>query len=582
MNVPIPVNGQSIEETFRRGTEELQRQALAAREEMLARALASIEDNDEDPDAYITAARRAKQLGRLRETLAILERGVSRCSPSLPLYEYYIERLEKCNRTDEAIAVTRTAIRQFPDNVALALWEATLLPMLYDTPSQVEHYHERLACGLHRFCETLRLDTAEQWTGALEAIGKRVTLKYLPYQGRNDRELYQLYGGLVHRIMAANYPQWVRPVATPPAGGNIRVGYLAARLTNMSAVKLFGGWLREQNRQQFEIVVYHAGRLTDMATRQLQQLDLRFRQFSGRLEEIAEAVLEDRLHVLVFLDFGMHPIMAQLAALRLAPVQCVAWDTPVTSGLPTMDYFLSSTLMEPADAEDHYSEALAGLPGVGVCFVKPVIPSVLLTKKREDFGLRDDAVVYPSCQSLFKYLPDNDGVFAQIARHVPNSQFAFLVTNEVVGKDLQSRLNRAFAKVGLRADDYCLWLPEMPTLDYWNLHLVADVFLDSMQWSGGVTTFEAIACGLPVVTLPGSLMRARHACAILTQLGVTDTIATDEVEYVDLAVRLGRDRQWRQDIIDRMVTGYPTLYSDARPVRALEEFFREAVSRTLA
>ena len=582
MNVPTPVNGQSIGEIFRRGAEESERQARAEREQMLTRALASIDDNDRNPDAYITAARSAKQLGRLEETLAILERGVSRCPPSLPLYEYYIERLEKCNRTDEAIAAARTAIRRFPDNVALTLWEATLLPMLYDTPSRVAQYRERLAGGLHRFCETVQLDTAGQRTRALEAIGKRVTLKYLPYQGRNDRELYQLYGRSVHRIMAANYPQWARRVVTPPVRGKIRVGYLSARLTNMSAVKLFGGWLREQNRQQFEIVVYHAGRLTDRATRQLQQLDLRFRQFSGGLEEIAEAVLEDRLHVLVFLDFGMHPIMAQLAALRLAPVQCVAWDTPVTSGLPTMDYFLSSALMEPANAEDHYSETLARLPGVGVSFVKPVIPSVLLTKKRQDFGLQDEAVVYLSCQSLFKYLPDNDGVFAQIARRVPNSQFAFLVTNEVVGKDFQSRLNRAFARVGLRADDYCLWLPEMPTLDYWNLNLVADVFLDTMQWSGGVTTFEAIACGLPVLTLPGSLMRARHACAILTQLGVTDTIATNEAEYVDMAVRLGRDRQWRQDIIDRMVTGYPKLYSDARPVRALEEFFREAVSRTLA
>jgi protein O-GlcNAc transferase len=577
MNVPASDQGQPIEEIFRRGAEESARRAREEHERMLRRALAALEDNDRDPGAYITAARAAKRLGTLSETLAILERGIARCAPSAALYEYFIERLEKCNRTEEAITAARAAMRLFPDDLSLTLWEATLLPILYDTPSQIDRCRERFAEGLRKFCDELRLDTARERARALEAIGKRVTLKYLTYQGRNDRELQELYGGLVHGIMAANYAEWARPVPVPPIRGKIRVGYLWARLTNMSAAKLFGGWLHEQNRQQFEIFAYHGGRDQDLITAQVRQSDLSFRQCSGGLEEIAQAVLADRLHVLVYLDFGMHPIMAQLAGLRLAPVQCVAWDTPVTSGLPTMDYFLSSALMEPADGQEHYSEKLVALPGVGVCYTKPVIPSAFLTRTRQDFGLRDDAAVYLSCQSIFKYRPDHDAVFARIAQRVPNSQFVFLVTNDVVGSDFRRRLNRAFATAGLRADDHCVWLPEMPTLDYWNLHLIADVFLDAMGWSGGVTTFEAIACRLPIVTLPGTLMRARHSHAILTQLGVTETIARDEADYVDLAVRLRLDRMWHQSVVDRMVAGYPQLYSDTRSVRALEEFFRSSL-----
>ena len=242
-----------------------------------------------------------------------------------------------------------------------------------------------------------------------------------------------------------------------------------------------------------------------------------------------------------------------------------------------MDYFLSSELMEPIDAQDHYSEALMKMPGVGVCFPKPVVPSVLLSKTRTDFSLHEDAVVYLSCQSVFKYLPEQDELIAQIARRVSNSQFVFLATNEVVEEDFKKRMARAFSAEGLQASDHCVWMREMDLLDFWNLHRLGDAFLDTVSWSGGVTTFEAVACGLPVVTLPGELMRARHSSAILTQLGVTETIAQDSVDYVDIAVQLGLDRQWRQGIISRMVDGYPGLYSDTRSVGALEDFYRRVV-----
>src|SRR5439155_5579077 len=233
-------------------------------------------------------------------------------------------------------------------------------------------------------------------------------------------------------------------------------------------------------------------------------------------------------HIAVFLDIGMHPMMTQLAALRLAPIQCMTWGHPVTSGLRTVEYFLSSALMEPPKAQHHYSEHLITLPGVGICYQKPVVPRMLLRKTRLDYGLREDAVVYLCCQSLFKYLPQHDDVFPAIAKRVPESQFVFLAPNDYVAADLRRRLRRAFSAVGLSADLHCVLLPEQSIFNYWNLNLIADVYLDTIEWSGCNTTFEAIACGLPVVTLPGKFMRGRHSYAILTQLGVTESIARDK------------------------------------------------------
>src|SRR5262249_13549046 len=114
------------------------------------------------------------------------------------------------------------------------------------------------------------------------------------------------------------------------------------------------------------------------------------------------------------------------------------------------------------------------------------------------------------------------------------------------------------------------------------LNLLADVFLDTIDWSGGRTTFEAIACALPVVTIPGEFMRGRESYAILRQLGVTDTVARDKAEYVDIAVRLGTDRRWRDDVIQRMIRGYASLYSNRQGLAALEEFFSNVVEKRLS
>ena len=273
--------------------------------------------------------------------------------------------------------------------------------------------------------------------------------------------------------------------------------------------------------------------------------------------------------------------MAMMSALRLAPVQCVAWSFPVTSGSPMVDYYLSSELMEPENGQDHYSERLVRLPGVGVCYPRPVIPRPLLGKSRSAFNLAEGRIVFLCCQASFKYLPQHDDVFPRIAKRLPASQFVFLALNDAIAEQLKERLQGAFRQEGLEASAFCVILQPLRLFDYWNLHLLSDVFLDSLEWSGGVTTLEAIACGLPIVTLPGEFMRGRHSYGILRQLGVTETIARDKASYVDLAVQLGSDRKWRERIVERMSAGHPRLYSDVTCVRGLERFFRSAVAERL-
>jgi len=233
------------------------------------------------------------------------------------------------------------------------------------------------------------------------------------------------------------------------------------------------------------------------------------------------------------------------------------------------------------NAKDHYSETLVCLPGVGVCYAKPVIPTVLFSKTRRDFQIRDDAVAFLSGQSVLKHLPDQDEVYVRIARELPDSQFIFLVTRELEHA-LRSRLERAFLAGGLQPERHVVLHEEQHMFDYWNLVQLSDICLDTMGWSGGVSTMETIACGPPVVTMPGAVMRGRQSSGILRQLGVTETIASDTDHYVEIAARLGREPAWKKSVIERMKERWSQLYDDTRPVRALEEFFRRVCHQTPA
>jgi tetratricopeptide (TPR) repeat protein len=129
-------------------------------------------------------------------------------------------------------------------------------------------------------------------------------------------------------------------------------------------------------------------------------------------------------HVLLYPEIGMDPVCAALAARRLAPVQCVTWGHPETTGMQTMDYFLTADLMEPAGGNAHYTERMVRLPYLGLHYTPDEM--TLDRLDRASLGLDPVASVYWSGQALYKYPPRNDSVFPRIAAAVGACQFVFI------------------------------------------------------------------------------------------------------------------------------------------------------------
>lgn len=481
-------------------------------------------------------------------------------------------------RTEEAIHNYQKALEIDPDQVS-AYHIHLILPVLYDYTAQINQWRIRFTQELQEFIRKVSLKLEINRQACLESISYRTNF-YLAYQGQNDLELQSQYGKLVQQIMATNYPQWSEPLSMPPLGqnGKIRVGYISEFFRSHSVGNMTIGWLRYRDRQQFEAYTYYTATKEDFVVKEFEQESDYFRHLPNNLESVCAQIYADQLHILVFPDIGMQPQTTQIAGLRLAPVQCVWAGHPVTTGLPTMDYFLSSDLMEPEEGQSHYSEQLVCLPKLGFAYAKPPSPSVL--KSRTDLQLPEDCVLYVSCQTLFKYLPQYDYLFARIAAQVPQAKLVFLggAKDTYVTEKLRQRLHRVFSQAGLEMQQHCIILPRLDWEDYFNLLRVSDISLDTIGFSGGNTTLQAIAFNLPVVTMPTEFMRGRVSYGVMQTLGVTHTVALSEDEYIEIAVKLGLDSHWRKQVVEKISNHHHQLFDDKTAIAALEAFYKEAVT----
>jgi predicted O-linked N-acetylglucosamine transferase (SPINDLY family) len=542
-------------------------------QEAIAQYQKLLEIQSGDADIYWNLSYCYRQLNLLDEYFNTLQKGIKLYPTDGRLHFSLIIDLRRNGRIQEAIFSAENAANCLSNDYTFQILKHLTVPSIYENQEEINFYRQRFTQGLQYLIQHTSLKTIEDQHSALAGIG-RLTNFYLSYQAQNDLELQTQYGKLVHKIMAANFPQWSVPLLIPKLQHQekIRIGYVSHYLHSYSGTLWLTGWLRQSNHESFEIYCYYTGDEPDAITQKFQEYSDVFHHIPHNLSAACEQIISDKLHILVFPEIGMNPQTMQMAGLRLAPVQCTAWGHPVTTGLPTIDYFLSSELMEPENAQEHYSEKLIRLPNIGVSYPKPYIPPVI--KTRSDFQLSDDAVIYLCCQAPFKYLPQYDFIFAEIAHRVPQAKFVFLR-----GTLLKQRLKRAFAAIGLNSEDYCVFLSIPERLDYLMINLLSDVYLDTFTWSGGNTSLEAIACNLPIVTCPGEFMRGRHSDSFLKMLGVTDTIAENEAEYIEIAVKLGLAPALRSNIAGRMSQNHDRLFDDKACVVGLEAFYKEVCSQ---
>ncbi len=520
-------------------------------------------------NAYQARGRPAEALAGYQEALAL--------DPNLAEAHFCLgSMLQDQGILDEALACFETALSLKPDYVearwAQAMSQLALVHGVEDAPEDFRTAFSRALHDLDVWFDANRLKDG------FKAVGSQQPF-FLAYHEENNRELLSDYGNLCRRLMKYWQDEQAIAPAVVPQSASIRVGIVSAHLHDQSVwTAIVRGWCQHLDPDRFSLHLFYIGTVQDDETRLARSRAAHFVQGPKELRGWVDAIVGQHVDVLIYPEIGMDPMTAKLANLRLAPVQVAAWGHPETTGLPTIDYYVSAEDFEPADAQDNYRERLIALPHLG-CSYRPLqVTAVDLDLNA--LGIDSSLPVLLCPGTPFKYAPHHDWIFVDIARRLGRCQFVFFDHfRENLSEKLQQRLDDAFERAGLYFPEHAVYLPWLTRPVFFGLMRRSDIYLDTIGFSGFNTAMQAIECGLPIVALEGRFMRGRLASGLLKRMGLSDLIAHTEQEYADLAVRLGQDQVLRNQVRQRIETARHILFEDLAPIRALEEFLVDVSGR---
>jgi protein O-GlcNAc transferase len=482
---------------------------------------------------------------------------------------------------DQAVACHRRALALNPDYAEARLALATVaIPIFADGVTE--------SCGaIEKFARSL--DGLAAWShenaGKLgKAVGSNQPF-YLAYRSANVSALLRRYGDLICAAAAAHWqPGYHQGAIAPPRRDRIRIVVVSGQVRQHPVWDvILRGLIAHMDRRRFEIFLYHTGSISDIETQWARTHVDHFVQGPKSTQGWLDAVVQDRPDVLFYPELGMDPATCALAALRLAPLQVAGWGHPVTTGLPSMDVFVSGELLEGPEADEHYRERLVRLPGTGVCTEMEAVQTQPWDGPPPDGNI----VRFALCQQPTKFDPADDVVLTGIAKAAGPCEFwlASPARHHWAAARLRDRLAAAFRAEGLDPDAYLRVTPWLPRNQFVGFLDAMDVYLDCPAFSGYTTAWQAIHRGLPIITLEGEFLRQRLAAGLLRQIGVTDGIASSRERYVQIAAlwahECRRPGEWaaRREAIRRSA---PRADGNRLAVSAFEQCLIDAVSHHAA
>lgn len=539
--------------------------------------------------------------GRLDDAIATYSRAVALPDPSAQTLCSFANALWTSGRCDEALDRLRQAVA-IDGNYAIAQWKLAMsnCRTYYRTVADIEASRRAFAASLDELQAWFRAAPRPE---AYAAVGTTQPF-YIAYQPFNNRELLSRYGSLCSEWMAsmprdapAGAGQAARSAASAsPDGGKIRVGIASAHIRDHSVWNaITKGWVRHLDKARFDVWLFQLGRLSDAETSRARRDAAHFEDRPGNLQAWVRAITDAQLDVLIYPEIGMDALTTQLASLRLAPVQAATWGHAETTGLPTMDLYLSAEALEPPDSEGNYSERLVRLPGLGVC-VEPLTPSIAAV----DLG----SLALPADEPLllcpgtpFKYSPIYDRVWARIARGLRpggagrgwtriaqrlrgagNGRLVFFRSgNATMDGLLAQRLRRAFDAEKADYDARVVVVPYLDRPRFFGLMQRAALMLDTVGFSGFNIALQAVEAGVPLLAREGAFMRGRLASGIVRRMGLPELVASNDEAFIETAVDLAADAPKLQELRARIAERRAILFDDVEPVRALECCLVEAV-----
>ena len=534
------------------------------------------------PDAAIAAYRSALQLkpdyvkalnnlgnayrdqGRLEDAVEAYRRALVIDPDFVDAHFNLANAYRRQDRPEQAAESFRRLARLEPDEALWGLQIAALCPAVFESADKAARYRKTLTGELERL--TAR---RPRLTLSGPAVNGSEPPFNLQFASGNLRPIKEAYARVFDGCFDDESPQ------NPRKGRRPRIGVVVTAGNERLFLKSMRGVLERIDPALLEVtVVCHAVGF-DLLGSALARSKVQFLKISQQLDRAAAVVRQAQFDLLYYWEVGNDSVNYFLPFFHLAPVQCTSWGIQATSGIGRMDAYLSSRLVEPDDAQDHYSERLL-LADTLLTYQYPVsMPDS--PKSREEFGFSVDQHLYLCAQHLGKFHFDFDALLGEILRR--DDRGRVVVTEDRYGHNTR-KLQGRFALTLPDVAERVIFLPRQANPDYLALTAAADVLLDPPCFGGVNTTYDGLALGKPIVTLPSGFHRGRYTSGCYRKMGYTECVASSAEDYVRIAVSLGTDPDYRAEVETQIRSRSPLLFEDHEAVREHERLFGQLIEES--
>lgn len=341
----------------------------------------------------------------------------------------------------------------------------------------------------------------------------------------------------------------------PKQTGVLRIGYIASSLRKHSVGWLCRWLFSHHDRHNLEIFLYHVNQQdNDLFNHKFFRDKAHFSSYCDtNVDQIVNQIKQDQIDILVDLDSLSFSTTYEVMCHKPAPVQVtwLGWDA---SGCPAIDYYIADPYVLPLNAQEYYSAQIWRLPHTYLAIdgFESDVPS----RKRADYDLPADAIVYLCNQKSYKHHPDILRLQLQIIKFVPNSYL--LIKLRTRGDGLIESYQALLDEVGIEMSQLRFLIRDDDEYSHRANLTIADVVLDTFPYNGATTTLETLWMNVPMVTKVGEAFVARNSYTFMKNAGLTEGIAWTDEEYVDWGIRLGTDVKLRQQVRGKLLTSRQT------------------------
>jgi predicted O-linked N-acetylglucosamine transferase (SPINDLY family) len=507
-----------------------------------------------DADALTNRGNALTALRRYDEALANYDRSLA-LNPRLSTA--WVGRgnaLLPLDRHGDALVAYQNALAAQPDNINAL----TQLAQLHSRHGRVE---EAISC--YDRALAIKPDFAD-------AISNKIfTLDFASDVGVEEQQAARKYWWRQVGAKLADRSRFVHRNDPDPAR-RLVLGYVSADFRRHSAAAAFRPVLQNHDRTQFEIVCYSCSLAQDERTDEFRRIADRWVDAAQLSDQtLAERVLSDKIDILI--DLSGHSAGNRLGAFarKPAPVQVTAWGHATGTGLATIDYLFGDPVTIPSDVRPFFTEKLYDLP----CIITTEPPPAALRPSDPPL-LAKGHVTFGVFNRMSKISDEAVAVWSDILHRVPAARL-LMKDGALDDETVRSGLSERFAARGVSPDriDFLGFTPR-------EQHLAAfskvDICLDPFPQNGGVSTWEALHMGVPVVAKLGDVPVSRLSGAILTSIEMADWVAGSADEYAAIAAARASSpnllRQLRHALpatIANSASGNGVLYT-----RAVEQAYR--------